>query len=235
MAGVAGRRQIQRDVARIVRALVILEVTGHASCAVQSVVAAHVTIGALARRNSVHPSQYEAGGGMVEFTVAPLHSVMALFARGREAGVRHRAGRAGEILLVTSNACATAQIVIIVDVAVRALAGRNRVSASQKESSRAVVELGIQPVVGRVARLAGNRELGGNVVWVRSLQKVGLVAGVARGRQCLELAGGAPFVTGIAVDRSVSTGQRETIVVLLNILDCNRPSADAMALLAVGS
>jgi hypothetical protein len=40
-------------------------------------------------------------------------------------------------------------------------------------------------------------------------------------------------VAGIAVDRCVSTGQREAIVVLLNVFNRDGPSADGMTLLAI--
>jgi len=54
MASLAGRREIQRDVAGIICALEILQVARHAYGAVQSVVIVDVAISALARRHSVH-------------------------------------------------------------------------------------------------------------------------------------------------------------------------------------
>jgi len=158
---------------------------------------------------------------------------MALLTRRGEAGVRHRSRGAGEILLVTREARRTAQVVVVVDVAIDALAGWIRVPSGQKESGRAVIELGIQPVVGRVTAFASSRELGRNVVRVGSARKVSLVAGVACRRHRLKLAVGAAFVAGIAVDRCVGTGQREAIVVLLHIFNSHSPSADGVALLAI--
>ena len=235
MAGLAGRREIQRDVARIIRALEVLQVARHAGGAVQSIVAVSVAIRALAWRNCVHSRQREAGRGMVELSIGPLHRVMALFTGGGEARVRHRAGCAGEILLVTCEARHVAQVVIVVNVAIDAQAGRNGMSSGEKESGRAVVKLGIEPVVRGVAALASGRELCGNVVRVGSVLKVSLVAGVACRRQRLELAVGAPFVTGVAVNRRVGTRQREAIIVLLNVFDSDCPSADGVALLAIGA
>ena len=101
MAGLAGGGEIQRDVARIIRALEVLQVARHAGGVVQSVVTANVAIRALAWRNGVHSRQRKAGRGMVELSIGPLHRVMALFTGGGEARVRHRAGRAGKIILVT--------------------------------------------------------------------------------------------------------------------------------------
>lgn len=42
-------------------------------------------------------------------------------------------------------------------------------------------------------------------------------------------------MTGIAVHGRVSSGQREAIVVLLDLLDSDRPSSNAMALLTIGT
>ena len=117
--------------------------------------------------------------------------------------------------------------------AIYAQARRNRVATGQKEAGRAVVKLGVQPVVCGVTALTSGRELGGNVVRVGSGLKVCQVAGVARRRHDLELAVGAVLVAGIAVDDRVSTGQREAVVVLLYVLNGDRPSADGMALFAI--
>ena len=54
-------------------------------------------------------------------------------------------------------------------------------------------------------------------------------------RHDLELAVGAILVAGIAVDDRVGTGQGEAVVVLLYVLNGDRPSADGMALLAIGT
>ena len=109
-------------------------------------------------------------------------------------------------------------------------------ATGQDESGRVVVEAGqvdVQPVVRRVAALAGCRELCRNVIRVGGCREVGLVAGEARGRHRLESTGRASFVAGIAVDRSVGARQREPVVVLLNILDRDLPSPHRMALFAV--
>lgn len=99
---------------------------------------------------------------MIELGITPLHRIVAVFARRREATMRHRRGRAGKILLVTSNARQSAQGVIVVGVAVGALPRRHRMSSRQNEAGRAVVEasnFGVQPVIGRMTILAGGREL----------------------------------------------------------------------------
>ena len=92
------------DVVGIARALEIFQVTGHARRAVERVVIADVTIGALPGGHGVHARQSKAGDGVIKRGVGPLHGVVTLFAGGGKAGVWHRRGRAVEILLMASNA-----------------------------------------------------------------------------------------------------------------------------------
>jgi len=221
---------------RIRGSLEILQVTRHAHGAFQSVVIVDVAIGALPRWHSVQPCQGKAGCGVVELCIGPLHRVVTLLACIGEAAVRHRAHGAGEILLVTGEASAGGQVVIVIDMAIYAQARRNRVASGQEKSGRAVVEtrnFGVQPVVCRMTVLASGRELRFDVARVGGRLKVLQVAGVARRRHDLELAVGAVLVAGIAVDDRVSTGQREAVVVLLYVLNGDRPSADGMALFAI--
>ena len=233
VAGFASLRKSAGNVVGIRGSLEILEVARHASSVVQSVVAVDVAIGALAWRHRVQAGQGKSGGGVIKLAVGPLHHVMALLTGCGETGVRHRSCSAGEIFLVTREARRAGQVVIVVDVAIDALAGRIRVPPSQKEPGRAVIKLGIQPVVGGVTAIARRGELGRNVVRVGSVLKVRLVAGEARRGHDLELAVGATLVAGITVDGCVGTGQRETIVVLLHIFNSDVPSADGVALLAI--
>ena len=69
------------------------------------------------------------------------------------------------------------QIVIVVDMAEGA--SHVGMALGQRESSRAVVELGIQPGIKRMAALAGGGELCGNVVGIDCFLKIRLVAGHA--------------------------------------------------------
>ena len=64
---------------------------------------------------------------MIELAIRPLHRVMALLAGGREARVRYRTGRAGEIFLMARNASRVCDVEVVVDVAIRAGAGRHGV------------------------------------------------------------------------------------------------------------
>ena len=233
VTGFARLRESAGNVVGIRSPLEILEVARHARSAVQGVVAVDVTIGALSRRIRVQSSQGKAGGGVIKLAVGPLYDVMALLTRCGETGVRHRSRGAGEIFLVTREARRAGQVVIVVDVAIDALAGRIRVPSSQKEPGHAVVKFGVEPVVRRMTALARSGELGRNVVRVGSVLKVRLVAGDARRGHDLELAVGAALVAGIASDGCVGTGQREAIVVLLHIFNRDHPSANRVALLAI--
>lgn len=131
---VAGLREIRRDVVRIRRSLEILQMTGHAGRAVEGVVVVDVTVRARTRWNSVHASQRETGCGVIEFTVSPQHRVMALLTGRRESRVRHGRRCVVVVVLVARDACCTRDVVVVVDVAVRALARRNRVRARKRES-----------------------------------------------------------------------------------------------------
>lgn len=59
------------------------------------------------------------------------------------------------------------------------------------------------------------------------------MAGIAIRRHGLELAGRSALMAGIAIDRGVRPGQRKAIVMLLHLLDRNRPSPHRVALFAI--
>jgi len=162
VALLAGLREVRSRMIGIGRPLEVLQVAAHARRTVQCVVIVDVAIRALTRRNGVQSSQHEAGHRMIELGIAPLHCIVAGFARIREPGMRHRSGRAGEIFLVAAETRHRTQGVIVVDMAFGALPRWNRVSSGQNKTSRAVVEpgnFGVQPVVCRVTGLASGREL----------------------------------------------------------------------------
>ena len=110
------------------------------------------------------------------------------------------------------------------------------VRARQREAGELrVIELRADPVVHRVARLAGRRQIQSDVVDSDRLgtNKVLLMAGETLRRQTLELAHGSAFVAGVAVHSGVRADQREPVEVLIDLLNRNMPAPDRMALLAV--
>ena len=96
---------------------------------------------------------------MIELGRLPGRSRVAEFACLREitADVVRVAGGV-EILQVTANACRHRQVVVVVDVAVGALAGRYSVSSGQYEAAQRMVESRRLPGDSRVTVLAGGHE-----------------------------------------------------------------------------
>ena len=87
VAGLASLREIQRDVARVVRLLVVREVATHAGRGRSFEVVAHMACCALERR--VHSGQGEAGVlQVVELNSKPVIEPMALLAGDRKACCR---------------------------------------------------------------------------------------------------------------------------------------------------
>ncbi len=154
VALVARLWEIRGDVIGIRGALEVLQVAGYAGSAAQRVITIDVTIGALAWRNCVHSRQGESSRRVIERRVSPLGRVVTVLASGREPVVRYRTRRAGVILLMARVAGHAAQVVVVVDVAVGAFAGRHGMAAGQKESSGGVVKLRVQPVVRGVTGIA---------------------------------------------------------------------------------
>jgi len=181
VALIAGLREIRGDVIRIRSALVVLQVAGHACGAVQAVIVVHVAVGAGARRNGVQPSERESSAGVIEGRVQPCRGAVALVAGLWE--IRRnviRIGGALVVLQVTSHARGGVQAVVVVDMAIRALAWRDRVQAGKREARAVVVEGRIRPVAGVVALITGLREIRRNVIRIRSALVVLQVAGHAR-------------------------------------------------------
>ena len=145
----------------------------------RDVVVVDVAVGARPRRHHMRARQREWGVVVIEGRIRPGRRVMAHLASRREARVRHRTVCSGEIFLVARNAQRAVQVVVVVDVAVRARARGNSVTARQRETSLRVIELSIRPLHGVMALFAGGREAG---VRHRTLRivVVGLVARNAR-------------------------------------------------------
>ena len=139
------------------------------------VVVVDVAVGTGSWRNRMRARQRESGLRVIELAIGPLDRVMALFAGGGEAGVRHRSLRIVVVGLVARNAGRVRDVVVVVDVAVGTGSWRNRMRARQRESGLRVIELAIGPLDGVMALFAGGRE---PRVWYRGFRivVVGLVA-----------------------------------------------------------
>ena len=234
VARLASLREAAAHVIRIRRALEIFQVTGHARRAGQVVIIVDVAVGALARRHGVTARQQETCGGVIEAGRLPSRRGVALQAIRREIG-RHvvRIGRALEILQVTRHAARAGQVVVVVRVAIRALPRRYGVTARQQETCSGVIELSVEPVVAGMARVAGGGKLCGDVIGIGGGLKVFEVAGSASRRHRLELAVGRALVAGVAVHGGVRPSQRKSVIVLLDLLDRNLPSAHRVTSLAI--
>ena len=78
--------------------------------------------------------QNKSGGRVIELAIGPGYSVMTLLAGCGEAGMRYRRSRRVVVGLVATDAGGRGDVVVVVDVTVRALARRHRVCARQRES-----------------------------------------------------------------------------------------------------
>ena len=113
--------------------------------------------------------QLEAGTGVVELAIAPLHRVVAGFACGRQCGRdvidwRHRLRI---VRLMTRVARHAGQVVVVVSVTVGTLTRRHGVRAGQRESGAVVVELCVRPRTRVVALIAALREIRRHMVRIR--------------------------------------------------------------------
>jgi len=120
-------------------------------------------------------------------------------------------------------------------VAVDTLPWRHRVPAGQRKPNRGVIELGVQPVIRQVARCTVCGEMRGDVIRIRAALEIRGVTGIALRRHRLKFTLGRAFVAGVACDGRVGSRQRKAVIVLLNLLHRDLPSADGVALLAIRS
>lgn len=137
------------------------------------------------------------------------------------------------VFQMASHTSRTAEVVVIVDVAVGALPRRHGVAAGQGKSDGAVIELGVEPVIRSVAILAGGGKRGDDVVGAAGCLEIRCVAGEASRGHGLKLAGGRALVAGIAVYRGVRPHEWKAVYMLLNLLDGDLPAANRMAAFAV--
>ena len=129
VALITGLREIRRHVIRIIRALIVLQVTGDAGLGADRVIVIGVAIRAGARRHRVQARQREPGRTVVEHAIGPLLRIVALLASGGERS-RHVIDRRSCVVvigLMTRDASRIRDVVIIVRVTIGALARRHGV------------------------------------------------------------------------------------------------------------
>jgi len=223
----AGRGDSRLLVIWIVGVVVVLLVAGHTGSVLDVVVAVDMAL--RARRRGVFTSQREAGSGMIEAGIPPRRSIVASLARGWDAGLLVIwIGRAVVLRHVARCAILSIQVVIPVDMALRAL--QSGVRTGQRKSHQAVIKSCRLPGLGAVAGLAGLGETQGDVIGIGSLAKIREMAAHAVGRRALEL---AADVAGQTVQACVHAGQCETRVFQVVKLGA-KPVVHAVALLAGG-
>ena len=123
------------------------------------------------------------------------------------------------ILQVAIHASRADEVVIVVDMTIGALPRRHGVPGGQRKSDRAVIELGVQPVVGSMAAIAGGGKVGCDVVGTFGRLEISHVTGRAGCGHGLKVAGRCTLVTSIAVHHRVRSGQRKAVIMLLNLPD----------------
>src|SRR5882762_3278554 len=123
---------------------------------------------------------------MVKLPISPSHGIVAALASGRERELRvvYRSERGVVILQVTRGAGRGGDVVIVVDVAVRANPRRIGVRIRQRKAHGCVIERRWLPRDGGMALLAGLRKTSRDVIRIGSGLKILQVAGRAgRGGQ----------------------------------------------------
>jgi hypothetical protein len=165
VALIAALREVRTDMVWIGRSLEVLQMAAHTRVGGQVVIIVDVAVRTLTRRDSVHPGQREIRRVVVERGVGPRCRVVALLAGLRKA--RGHVGRIGSALIVLHmavDACRAAQVEVVVNVTIGALARWNSMAAGKGKASRAMVEMGVQPRIRAMAKSTVGRESAGCVV-----------------------------------------------------------------------
>jgi hypothetical protein len=157
----SGKELRLRGVARVCAGVVIRLMTADASCRQSRVVVVYVAVCAFARRHHVRSAQRECRVVVIKAGIRPGYRVMAHCAGCGKSG-RCVGGIIcrGVILLVAGVTRCASQVVVVVDVAIRALAGRYGVRSGQREPRGRVVKLAMAPEHRVVTTFAGGRETG---------------------------------------------------------------------------
>lgn len=224
VAHVALLRQTCRHVVRIGRPLEVLHVATHARRAGQAVVAAQVALAAL--QTGVPTGQGPARARMIEGRARPGRRAVADLALLWESCCHVvRIGRPLEILQVTTHTSGVADVVIAVQVALRAL--HLGVSPSQRKCRLRMIERRRHPGHRGMAKVALLGHASRNVVRIgRPL----VILQVARDARCARQVEVPVGVALIALQLRVSTRQRESHRIMIEVR--RLPGRGGMALLA---
>ena len=148
---------------RIIRGLKIFQVATHASRVADVVVVVDMALRAL--HAGMGTRQGESGGRVIELRRCPGGGVVALIASLRKALLRVvRVSRALKIFQVTAYAAGVGQLVVVINVTLRALHGCMR--AGERKTNGIVIEYRRYPRGSVVALLTGLREAARHVVRV---------------------------------------------------------------------
>jgi len=167
VAGFAGERELCAHVIdRSLGVVVVRLVARNAAGLRNVVVAVDVAIATSARRHGMRSRQCPPRLRVIKLAVHPVHGVVAGIAGGWElrAHVIDRSLGVVVIGLVARYASRLGQVVIAVDVAIRALSWRHGMRARQWPTGSGMIELAIHPVHRVVAPFAIRRELRVHVV-----------------------------------------------------------------------
>jgi hypothetical protein len=119
---------------------------------------------------------------MIERRPGPCGRIVAVLAGGGKELLLRRMARIGSVVvigLVAADTCSRQGRVIVVDVAIRALAGRHYVRSRQRECRSVVIERGIGPDRGAVTEFARSGEAGCSMGRIRGACVIFLVARIA--------------------------------------------------------
>ena len=128
-----------------------------------------------------------------------------------------RIGRRLIILQMAIHAGGAGEVVVVVDMAIGALPRRHGMAGGQGKSDGAVIEFGVQPVVGSVTTVAGCGKVGRDVVGRPGCLEISHVARRAGRGHRLKVAGGRALVAGVAVHDRVRSSQRKPVIMLLDL------------------
>ncbi len=161
MAVLAGRGEELglRRMPGIRRIVVVLLVAANTGGWERGVVIIHVAVDALTGWYGVRAGQRKRRVVMVKGGIGPYNRVMAKLTLLRKSSTGMIGIRGAlEVLQMARDAGGAVQVVIVSNMAVRALPGRHGMRSGQGEARRIVVELGIGPQHRIVACLAGRRK-----------------------------------------------------------------------------